>query len=486
MANILFTHSYFLRFDPKQWKMQQPYPPLGTIYAASCLRNEGYQVELFDTMFVSNSSELQPVLENFHPDYLVIYDDGFNYLTKMCLTNMRNAAMEMIHIAKRHGCKVIVCSSDSSDHYAKYLSEGTDYVIIGEGEQTLIELINGIESKLNDFNQIAGLAYLKDGRLVFTSKRNVLRELDAIPFPAWDLVDIQEYRSRWIKRNGYFSLNLVSTRGCPYKCNWCAKPIYGNRYNSRSPQNVVDELKFLLNEFKPDHIWFCDDIFGITEDWVQEFANVLESEGLAFKFKIQSRVDLLVKGNTVEALSRAGCEEVWVGAESGSQHILDAMDKGTKVEQIYEATHLLKKYGIKSAFFLQFGYLGERMQDIQMTLKMVLDLMPDYIGISVSYPLPGTKFYEKVKTDLKDKTNWTDSDDLSMMFHNTYSSKFYKILHRYVHKAYRKKQSRIYLKEMFTTPSSFNKEKIKRASLLGYYTIATFIAEKRLKMLQDE
>lgn len=483
--DILFTHSYFLRFDPKQWKQQQPYPPLATIYAAAVMRDAGYKSVLFDTMFAENAEEVKTALKTHNPKYFVVYDDGFNYLTKMCLTNMRHAAFEMCNLANENGCKVIVSSSDAADHYEKYLAEGADFVIIGEGEQTLLELINSLEKQeTNNIENISGLAFKKSEEIIVTPKRIVQKELDKLPMPAWDLIDIQKYREAWVKKNGYFSLNMVTTRGCPYKCNWCAKPIYGNRYTSRSPQNVVRELKFLIKNFRPDHIWFSDDIFGLKPGWAQEFANLVEQEKLNFKFKIQSRVDLLVKENTVEALARAGCENIWVGAESGSQKILDAMDKGTQVSQIYEATALMKKHGIKPAFFLQFGYLGETKEDIKSTIKMLLDNMPHDIGISVSYPLPGTKFYENVKAELTEKTNWTDSDELAVMFRSTYSQVYYKRLHRYVHKVFRREQGKEVLKKMLLKPSGFGKHSVLKALSLAYYIPAAMVDKVRLMRLE--
>ena len=189
---------------------------------------------------------------------------------------------------------------------------------------------------------------------------------------------------------------MYTTRGCPYKCNWCAKPIYGNRYNVRSPRKVVEEIKIVQDLFKANHIWFSDDIFGLKPGWVAEFNRELTQENIKVRYKIQSRVDLLLKDEAIRDLANSGCEEVWVGAESGSQRILDAMDKGTSVEQIVEATLLMKKHNIKPCYFIQFGYLGEEWSDIQKTLSLVLKMMPHDIGVSVSYPLPGTLFYEKV------------------------------------------------------------------------------------------
>lgn len=434
---VLFTHSYFLRYDPKQWRTMQPYAPLGTIYAASLLRQNGYKVALHDVMFATGPETIAPVLDSFRPDVLVIYDDGFNYLTKMCLTNMREAAFRMSEMAKERGCKVIVSSSDSTDHFDKYLDHQADYIIMGEAEQTLLELVNSFRDKNNISDTIPGLAYRFAGSTMKTGRRPVMTQLDELPFPAWDLVNVDDYRNAWLKSSGYFSMNMGTTRGCPYKCNWCAKPIYGNRYNARSPENVVTELKMLHEKYRFDHIWFCDDIFGLKPGWVSQFAALVNEAHLKFKFKIQSRADLLLKDEQIAALAAAGCDTVWMGAESGSQRILDAMDKGTTVEQIAEATRLLKQHNIKPAFFLQFGYLGETIDDIKLTLQMVENLVPAEIGISVSYPLPGTKFYEKVQEQLGSKANWTDSDELALMFKNTFQPDFYKQLHRYVHARYR-------------------------------------------------
>ena len=484
MKKILFTHSYFYRFDPKQWNTKQPYPPLGTIYAAAVMREAGYKVSLFDTALIDSPEKIIPVIENDKPDYLVIYDDGFNYLTKMCLTNMREAAFRMAEIAKKNGLKVIASSSDAADHFEKYLEHGVDFVVIGEGEITLKELITSLDENRTNFNNIDGLAFKENEKIVRTSARQIVKELDTFPMAAWDLVDISSYKKIWFENHGYFSLNIATTRGCPFKCNWCAKPIYGNRYNSRSPQKVAEEIKYLIENFEAKHFWMCDDIFGLKPGWVQEFRDVVKLIGLKFKYKIQSRVDLLLQEDTIAALAESGTETVWVGAESGSQKILDAMDKGTTVKQIYDATKLLKKNGIRPAFFLQFGYLGEEKNDIERTINMVLELMPEEIGISVSYPLPGTKFYDNVKEQLKEKTNWTDSDELALMYKSTFSPFYYKKLHRYVHKVYRRKQSILNLKNLIFNPFNINRKKLRSAASLVYYSPMTLIDAFQLKRLE--
>lgn len=485
LRNILFSHSYFLRLDPKQLKTGQPYAPLGTLYAAALMRENGYSVSLFDNMFASGPMDVVVKIDESRPDFFVLYDDGFNYLTKMCLTNMRDAAFTMIAEAKQRGCKVIVSSSDATDHYAQYLAQGADFVLIGEAEITLFELVNSLATGSDNFDQIEGLAFrTKDGNIVKTPKRQVLKQLDTLPLPAWDLVDIMPYKKMWLKSTGYFSINIGTTRGCPFKCNWCAKPIYGNRYNTRSPENVVEELKTLKKLFGFDHIWFCDDIFGLKPGWVQLFADLVVQEKLQFKFKIQARADLLVEENYIHALARAGCDEVWMGAESGSQQILDTMDKGTTIQQIADATTLLKKHGIKPAFFIQFGYLGETKEDIMQTIRMINTLLPNNIGISVSYPLPGTKFFDKVKAGLTDKTNWTDSDEMQLMFKNTYQPAFYKQLYKYVHKTYRVHRDINTIKTLFKKPSSLSHHILKRSAALLYHLPGVYLAKRKLNQLE--
>lgn len=481
MKRVMFTHSYFLKLDPKQLKQQQPYAPLGTITAAALIRESGYEVDLHDTMFSKSPGDIVIPLQNWGPDYLVIYDDGFNYLTKMCLTNMREAAFKLMESAQWYGCKIIVSSSDATDHYEEYLRRGADVVLLGEAEMSLLEVLKAMDSGM-PLENIQGIAYKKDKSTAITPRRPVMQNLDELPVAAWDLIDFEPYLNAWKKSTGYFSINIATTRGCPYKCNWCAKPIYGNRYNSRSPEHVVAELKMLKEKIGFDYVWFCDDIFGLKPGWVQAFAGLVEKEKLHFRFKIQSRADLVLKENTAASLARAGCETIWMGAESGSQKILDAMDKGITVEQVYEASSMIRKYGMKPALFLQFGYPGELKEDIDATLKMLFSIMPDDIGISVSYPLPGTKFYEKVKGELAAKANWTDSDELALMFHNTYSPEFYKNLHRFIHKKFRKKQAMQAIMRLATHPFTATYHTLYQGVSALYYIPTSLIESINLKL----
>jgi anaerobic magnesium-protoporphyrin IX monomethyl ester cyclase len=476
MTDILFGQSYYLRFDPKLWDAMQPYPPLGTLYAASYMRQKGYSVALFDAMLSEGTHEWTESLQKVQPKYAILFEDNFNYLSKMSLLRMRAAAFDMIDSAKVQGCTVIVGGADMTDHAEKYLAHGADYVLMGEGEETLGELIDYLQQPTSSpddsaLYSIHSLAYMHEGRIVKTPTRPVIRDLDSLPFPAWDLVDRDKYRQIWLEHHGYYSMNLVTTRGCPFHCNWCAKPIWGQKYNIRSAENVVEEMAWLKEHFQPDQIWFMDDIMGIQDRWIEEFAALLDERNLRIPFKSLNRVDLLLRGKTIPALARAGAKIVWVGAESGSQKILDAMDKGTRVEQIYEATRQLHAHGVKVAFFLQFGYPGETREDIELTLKMVRDLMPDDIGISVSYPLPGTPFYENVKHELGERVNWLDSADLAMLYKGPFSTDFYRQLHTVVHKDYRSRKTWGDLKALLRNPANLRSSHLKQTAAMIYHRL---------------
>ncbi len=464
-----------------------PYPPLGTLYAASYLERDHFSVALFDTMLADSEENIRPMLQRSSPSVVAIYDDNFNYLNKMCLSRMREAAFAMATIAKEYGSFVVVHGSDATDHAEEYLEHSADAVIIGEGEQTLAEICQQvIRSRNVNLNVIRGVAFKDHGTVIRSSRRPPVKNLDELPLPAWHLLDGSSYERAWKKRHGYFSINVVTTRGCPYHCNWCAKPIYGQVYNSRSPENVVEEIKLLQQTIKPDHIWFADDIFGLKPGWVEKFAKLVESEKIVIRFKVQSRADLLIQNNTVEVLARAGCTDVWVGAESGSQKVLDSMEKGTTIAQIYEARALLKKIGIRASFFLQFGYPGEDKKDIEATLRMVKDLMPDDLGISVSYPLPGTTFYENVRADFQEKKNWVDSDDLALMFRGTYSAAYYRKLHRYVHKVFRFRKGLRLLADVMTWKTSFDGRTLRTLCSIGYFAPAALLDRFQLYYLARE
>ncbi|HEX7120121.1 MAG TPA: radical SAM protein [Longimicrobiales bacterium] len=432
---VLLAHSYYLRYDAKQLRRMKPYPPLATLLVAALAREHGHDVRVFDAMLAPGVEAFEAALDAERPDVVALVEDGFNFLTKMCTLRMRRAALDMVSAARSRGCRIVVNGSDATDHPAQYLAAGADAVIVGDVEPTFLEVAAAwAADRSAGLEAVAGLLLPAgaDGRLRRTAPRPAFEELDALPFPAWDLVDVEAYREAWVGAHGRLSWNMVASRGCPYGCNWCAKPLFGRRYTQRSPAGVAEEMRRLRDEVAPDHIWFADDIFGLTSQWIESFAAEVTRRGARTPFMIQSRANLM-RPRAVAALAEAGAEEVWLGVESGSQRILDAMEKGTRIEQIREATRALRAAGVRSGWFIQLGYLGEGWEDLLRTRDLIRDERPDEIGVSVSYPLPGTRFYDAVRAQLGEKRNWEDTGELAMMFHGTYTTEFYRRVRDLLH-----------------------------------------------------
>lgn len=432
MSDVLLTHSYHLYYDRKQVRKMQPYAPLGTLYAAALLEREGISSAVFDTM-LQDPGEFVEKLRTESPKVVAVYEDNFNFLSKMCLTRMREVAFAMAQQARAAGAIPVVNGSDASDHCVEYLDAGFEAVLTGEAEWTLLEVSNCLLRGKRDFDGIPGLVFRDAwGSLRRSAPRPLMRDIDVLPLPARHLIDMAPYAEAWRKAHGRFSTNLVASRGCPFRCNWCAKPIYGNTFHVRSAASVAEEMRQLKFEHGAEHLWFADDLFSPKTQWAEELADKVEQFDAAVPFKVQTRADLLTR-EAVEALRRAGCAEVWMGAESGSQKILDAMDKDTSVEDIEQARENLKDAGIRACYFLQFGYPGETWTDIRKTVELVRRTRPDDIGVSVSYPLPGTKFHARVEATMHAKRNWTDSEDLSVMFQANYTNDFYRVLRDALH-----------------------------------------------------
>jgi anaerobic magnesium-protoporphyrin IX monomethyl ester cyclase len=437
MLSILVCHSYFLRLDQKQIARAKPYPPLATLQVVSLLREAGHRVAFFDAMLAEGIDEYDRLLRAEAPQLVLFYEDNFNFLSKMCLATMRRAACDMIGSARSAGARVVAAGPDVSDAPGPYLRAGADLALVGEGLSTLLALLPRIDAQLDIKNVdlvrgLSGVASLAGGKVVTAGGTKGLALAQNAGLAAWDLVDMDRYRSVWMKAHGYFSLNMAASRGCSFRCTWCAKPIWGNQYLQRSPLEVAAEMSHLKRAFNPDHIWFADDIFGFRVDWVADFAAATQAADAQIPFSIQTRADL-ISARMAVALRDAGCKEAWIGAESGSQKILDAMNKGTTVPEILTARARLQSVGIRVGFFIQLGYLDEQLDDILATRDLLTAARPDDIGVSVSYPLPGTKFYDLVKAQLRAKTHWQESNDLDMMFHGTYSSDFYRAVRNLMH-----------------------------------------------------
>ncbi len=439
MLSILVCHSYFLQLDQKQVARAKPYPPLATLQVVNLLRQAGHHVSFFDAMLADGVEEYDRQLLCHRPQVALFYEDNFNFLSKMCLATMRHAARRMIGAARDAGARVIVAGPDVTDAPQTYLSAGAEFALVGEGLSTLLDIVPRIDASPSVVTEdvvhgLSAVATLRQGKLVGATGAAGGKALllPGVGMAAWDLVDMEGYRRVWMQAHGYFSLNMAASRGCSFRCSWCSKPIWGNRYLQRAAVDVAEEMAHLRRTYNPDHVWFADDIFGFKAEWVSEFAVATQARNAQIPFTIQTRADLISEP-MARALADAGCCEAWIGAESGSQRVLDGMNKGTTVQEILTARMRLRAVGIRVGFFIQLGYLDEELEDIIATRNLLAQARPDDIGVSVSYPLPGTKFYDLVKAQMRGKTHWQESDDLEMMFEGTYTSDFYRSVRNLLH-----------------------------------------------------
>ena len=426
---ILFAHSNFMAQDAKQIAKMRPYPPLSTLIAAALVRQGGHRVALFDATFEPDVAAFEAMLTEAQPRVVIVMEDNFNFLTKMCTTVRRETALSMVTMARAAGCFVAANGPDASDNAALYLAAGAHAVILGEGEMAALDLVEHWERGEGDIREIAGLILPGPAP---TRPRRFMQDLDALPHPAWDLLDVVAYRRCWREAHGSFSWSIATSRGCPYSCNWCAKPSFGRRYTVRSAEDVVWEMTRLREDIAPDHLWFTDDILGLDSEWIAAFAREVRRTGARIPFTMQSRVNLMTE-RTVADLAAAGAREVWLGVESGSQKILDAMDKGTNVDAARSATRILKAHGVKACWFIQLGYPSETLDDLLATRDLVRDEMPDEIGVSVAYPLPGTAFHDKVRAQLGRQKNWKDTGELAMLFQGTFDTAYYRKVRNLLH-----------------------------------------------------
>jgi radical SAM superfamily enzyme YgiQ (UPF0313 family) len=414
MPDILLTHGYFLYEDPKELQIMKPYAPLGILYLCSHLQSKGFEVEVFDTTFATRDSLIER-LQTGEPSVLGIYA---NLMT-------RSNVVHLLGLAREAGWTTIVGGPEPGAYAREYLDAGAQYVVLGEGEATLEELLTAItHNRHPSVSAVAGIAYLEEGQLIQTAPREQIAKLDDQPWPARTAIDIHRYVKTWRDHHGKGSVNFITARGCAYRCRWCSHQVYGQTHRRRNPLLVVDEVEWLLNEYSPDMVWVSDDVFTIHHAWLREYAAEMRRRGLRIPFECISRADRL-NDEIMGVLAELGCFRVWIGSESGSQRILDSMDRGVKLEQVQKAVELSRAHGIQSGMFLMWGYEGEEMEDIEATVQHVSKSQPDIFFTTVSYPIKGTPYFERVRDRLVQLAPWGQSSDREIKIRGRHSRRFY-------------------------------------------------------------
>jgi anaerobic magnesium-protoporphyrin IX monomethyl ester cyclase len=411
--DLLLTHGFFLNEDPKELRILKPYPPLGILYLSSHLRACGFDVEIYDSTF-GTRDELHTILQMGPPSILGI---GANLLT-------RGSAIQLLQVARHAGWKVVLGGPEPPGYPEEYLACGADVIVQGEAEITMQELIPAMQAG-RDLASIAGIIFRdSDGNIVRTPQRPLIRDLDLQPWPDRERIAMEKYLAAWRERHGTGSVSLITARGCPYSCTWCSHSTYGRTHRRRSVQGVVDEIAWIRERYAPEMLWIADDVFTIDHAWLAKFAAEMKERRLQIPFECITRADRL---NPVVAatLAELGCFRVWIGSESGSQKILDAMKRGVTVKQVQDAVEWCRTEGIQTGMFLMWGYEGETLGDIEETVRHVKHCRPDVFLTTVSYPIKGTAYYKETADRLVHVGDWTRSSDREIHIRGRHSRNFY-------------------------------------------------------------
>jgi radical SAM superfamily enzyme YgiQ (UPF0313 family) len=421
--DLLLVHAYFLSEDPQEREVMKPYPPLGLLYLSSHLKQQGIGVSMFDGTFRS-PAEFAALVRRERPSIVGLYS---NLMTK-------RHVLGLIPECRRAGALVVVGGPDPPYYAEDYLDHGADIVVIGEGERTLEELVPRLVARpgSRDLAGVAGLAYRDEsGHFVRTTPRPLLPDLDAQPFPDRDAVDIEAYLHAWRMRHAVGSVSLVTARGCPYTCAWCSRSVYGETHRRRSPANVADEVQLIVDRYQPDMLWYADDVFTIHHGFIAKYAAELARRGIRVPFECISRAERIDEP-VAEALARMGCSRLWIGSESGSQSVLDAMDRRVRVEQVQHATRLLRTRGIQVGMFIMLGYEGEDVADLEATIAHLKRAAPDVFLTTVAYPIKGTPYYDRVNGRVIRRGPWSATTDRDLVVSGRRGRRYYSFARRWI------------------------------------------------------
>jgi len=426
--DILLTHCYFLEDDEKEQHIMRPYPPLGILYISGYLEDQGIQNEVYDTTF-SSKKAFRTYLLTYRPRLIGIY---VNLMTKLNV-------LETIRFVKEHLTETTIILGGPEVRYSaeNFLRYGADYIVIGEGEETMTELVNSLilvpadidddspgQADSTSRKSIAGIAFLDNDNFVQNPERQKIKDLNDLSIPNRKKINLRQYLDAWKTFHGKNALSVSTMRGCPYTCKWCSRAVYGLSYRRRNPDKVVEELVQIKKEYNPDSLWFVDDVFTISHKWLTSFRDELRKHNLLIPYECITRADRLNE-EVILMLKETGCFRVWIGAESGSQKVIDLMDRRVDVNQVREMIQLTRKHGIEAGTFIMLGYPGETEEDIEETIRHLKKSNPDYFTITVAYPIKGTELYQEIEAVQTTNLYWSTSTDRQVDFKRTYSRKYY-------------------------------------------------------------
>ncbi len=414
--SLVLTHGYYLSQDLKEQRIMKPYPPLGLLYISAYLLERGIENHVFDTTFYNQSEQLQ-FIEEKKADVVAIYT---NLMTKIEVVKL---IRELRNNARYRFPKIVLGGPDITYNCENYLKAGAHYLVIGEGERSMYELYLAIVSKL-PVSEVAGIAYLEEGRVLKTAPREKMNDLSGLPLPNREVVPMEKYLQTWKENHGQSSVTVSTQRGCPYTCKWCSTAVYGQSYRRRPAADVVAEIVLLKERYNPDALWFVDDVFTVSHKWIQSFHTEMKKKDVRIPFECITRAERLNEA-VLRLLKETGCYRIWIGAESGSQRIVDAMDRRVDLTVVKEMIQKTNALGMETGTFIMLGYPGEHEKDIHSTVAYLKEANPTHFTITVAYPIKGTALYQEIEHKINSNPDWETSTDREIDFERTYSRKYY-------------------------------------------------------------
>lgn len=416
---ILLTHGYFIGEDAKEQAIMRPYVPLGILYISAYLEEHGYDNEIFDSTFSSFDLLCNRLMEQ-RPQVVGIYTNLMTKLNVLRIIRFIKSRTELQHT------RIVLGGPEVRNHAIKFLEHGADFIVFGEGEQTMFELVQWIEgSYTGTLADIEGISYLDPEKgFLQNRERTKLKSIDVLPFPNRYKVNLSLYFDAWKGRHGTSAASVSTMRGCPYSCKWCSRAVYGQSYRRRSPAKVADEIAYIKENYAVDSLWFVDDVFTVSHQWLENFTEEITSRNIVMPYECITRADRMNE-EVIINLKKSGCFRVWIGAESGSQKVIDLMDRRVEVEQVQQMIQLARRHGIQAGTFIMVGYPGETREDIYATVQHLKNADPDLFTITVAYPIKGTPLYAEVEDRFVTNLPWESSTDRDIDFVRTYNRKYY-------------------------------------------------------------
>lgn len=378
-------------------------PSLGLAYLSAALREAGVTVAQIDHTFLERHEVLARV-DALRPSVIGVY----------CMITMQDEAFSLAEQVRGQALTVVGGPYPSGEQ--EPFLDLFDLVAVGEGEETIVDIVRHLEDRR--FEEIPGLVFRRGDEIVRTPPRVRTKEMDRLPLPYRDDLPNAEYISYWRRHWGEATTPLMSTRGCPFQCDFCHKPVFGDLFRARPAGSVIDEMREIVR-LGYDHIWMSDDLFTLNYERTMSLCRAIEAEHLPLTWECLSRVTH-VDYELFAQMKRAGCSRVFFGIESGDEGVLKQMRKGITPEQSRAAVEACVRAGIKAAGFFMVGYLGETPESLLKTIRFSSHLPLDYVSYTVAYPLPGTRFHARV-AERRGRGEWRRIRHNRLLFNSEFS-----------------------------------------------------------------